>query len=161
MANRRCANVRKDQIHKASYAISKSHAAIASVATEDLRIKHMMAAARVAVENPGAIKVRVTSPFCHVTASVKGNARRASLIAGALAAVNVQYLAGHERRGFEVHHSANDIRNVTHPAQWRGFPEGLVRLNRLHPRLRRPRGYRVDANARRRVFNRESLGGRI
>jgi putative transposase len=46
----RIANVRKDQIHKASYAISKNHAV---VAMEDLRIKNMVATAKGTVENPG------------------------------------------------------------------------------------------------------------
>jgi len=42
--------VRKDQIHKTSYTISKSHAV---VAVEDLRIKNMAASATGSVENPG------------------------------------------------------------------------------------------------------------
>jgi putative transposase len=46
----RIANVRKDQIHKASYAISKNHAV---VAMEDLRIKNMTATAKGTVEIPG------------------------------------------------------------------------------------------------------------
>jgi putative transposase len=46
----RIANVRKDQTHKASYAISKSHAV---VAMEDLRIKNMTATAKGTVEIPG------------------------------------------------------------------------------------------------------------
>ena len=46
----RIANVRKDQIHKASYAISKNHAV---VVMEDLRIKNMTASAKGTVENPG------------------------------------------------------------------------------------------------------------
>ena len=46
----RIANVRKDQIHKTSYAISKNHAI---VAMEDLRIKNMTATAKGTVETPG------------------------------------------------------------------------------------------------------------
>jgi putative transposase len=46
----RIANVRKDQIQKASYAISKNHAVLVM---EDLRIKNMTATAKGTVENPG------------------------------------------------------------------------------------------------------------
>jgi putative transposase len=46
----RIANVRKDQIHKASNSISKNHAV---VAMEDLRIKNMTASSKGNVENPG------------------------------------------------------------------------------------------------------------
>jgi putative transposase len=46
----RIANVRKDQVHKASYTISKNHAL---VVLEDIRIKNMTASAKGTVANPG------------------------------------------------------------------------------------------------------------
>jgi putative transposase len=48
----RIANVRKDQINKASYAISKNHAI---VAMEDLRIKNMTATAKGTVETRASV----------------------------------------------------------------------------------------------------------
>jgi len=80
---------------------------------------------------------------------------------GALASIDVEYVAGHEVRGLEVEDGVDDIADFSHPANRMHCAQCFVGLGRMHGGLDDAGSDRIDANASFREFDGERLGNRI
>src|SRR5258705_13021771 len=82
-------------------------------------------------------------------------------MAGALAAVDVQDLAGDERGGFEVGDGVDDVADLAHPADRVQTGKDLVGLGRVHRGADDAWGDRVDPDAAGGVLDRQRPGDRV
>src|SRR5262249_42172606 len=85
----------------------------------------------------------------------------AVLVAGALAAVDVEDFAGHEARRLEVENRFDNVGDLAHMADRLKSPEGLMGLDRVNRRLHEARRDGVHANTALGVFDGERLGRRV
>src|SRR5580704_16346389 len=84
-----------------------------------------------------------------------------ALAAGALSAVDMQYLAGDEGRAFEIEHGIDDIADLAHAPDRMQIAEEFMRFRLMHRRLDHAGCHRVDANALLCKLYGERLGCRV
>src|SRR5258705_7566922 len=82
-------------------------------------------------------------------------------VAGALAAIDVQDLAGDEARAFQEQDRVDDVLALSHASDRMQFCKEVVRLRRVHRGLDDAGSNRVDPYALRCVFDRQRLCGGV
>ena len=79
-------------------------------------------------------------------------------MARTLAAIDVNGLAGHEARGFQIEDRAYDLRDLAHPAKRVQLGELRMRFDRMHRRLDDARRDRIHSDAALCILDRQRFG---
>ena len=79
-------------------------------------------------------------------------------MARALATIDVNGLAGHEARRFQIEDGADDVRDLAHPAKRVQLGELRMRFDGMHRRLDDAGRHRIHSDAALCVLDRQRLG---